>query len=297
MEKPSLFTKIINLIFPLTTALRAKKIISLRLEILEKADEDSDYMRQLANSSIDDAERVYQTINENRKSLIDKAKVNVFGITMAITFIVGMAKVFSSINCPSELHVFFLISIIFTLLALINMIISGFVSLSTLQGQKNYDIMPIEFQYLSSLESDKQTSERVQLIARNSEINGERNLLINNMVSASYGFLRNGLLFLLLSALLIGYISYRKVRPSRSNLDIFKEYVDLKTQTITDSVRFYNEKIDTIITNNKLRTDLKLENIKVQIDTLIVTQNSRLNKIEYLLKRRKTAPIKKRKAK
>ncbi len=57
------------------------------------------------------------------------------------------------------------------------------------------------------------------MIARNAELNSKINLMINNMISASYGFLRNGLVFLFLAALFVGSISYYKQSMERREIE------------------------------------------------------------------------------
>lgn len=220
------FFSFLNCIFPLVSSYRANKIILNRISSLENETDNTEYMNNFANSPLTDVERVYRNVAEYRKSLTDKAKVNVFGITMAVILIVGMANVFSSMACPTDLHIVYLLSMMSIFIALFYMILSGLVSLHSLQGQKTFDLTPTDYSYLTSCNTSERKSEKVFLLAKCAELNCEINLTINNMVTASYSFLRNGLLFLFLSSALIGYISYRNVSPAKLKNTQVEECLD-----------------------------------------------------------------------
>lgn len=258
----------VNPFFPLTRALWANCRLKTQIESLEQESDNTPYVENFRGTNADDANMLHENTLDYRKSLTDKAKINVFGITLAVTFIVGMTRIFVSIDCPQNMALFLLLAEIATLMALVYMISGGLVSLNTLQGQKIYDLTPEDFSYLKTIDSDKSTQERVFIIARNIELNIKVNLIINNMVSASYGFLRNGLICLLLSAFFVCAISYMKVVPKQTVADEIRPIIESCV-----SGAFDNFKSDQNVLNDKMFSLIRgingeLQNIQNMLDII-----------------------------
>lgn len=258
----------VNPFFPLTKALWANCRLKTQIESLEQETDNTPYVESFRGTNDDDANMLHENTVDYRKSLTDKAKINVFGITLAVTFIVGMTRVFVSIDCPQNMALFLLLAEIATLMALVYMISGGLVSLNTLQGQKIYDLTPEDFSYLKTIDSDKSTQERVFIIARNIELNIKVNLIINNMVSASYGFLRNGLICLLLSTFFVCAISYMKVAPKQTLADEIRPIIESCVSGAFDNLKseqnVLNEKIVSLMEGNKG----ELQNIQNILDII-----------------------------
>jgi len=275
----------INPFFPLTKALSANYFLKTQIESLEQKTDNTPYVESFRGINIDDAIMLHENTLEYRNSLTDKAKINVFGITLAVTFIVGMTRIFLSIDCLQNMSSLLLIAEIATLIALVYMISGGLVSLNTLQGQKIYDLTPEDFSYLKKIDSDYFNQERIFIIARNIELNIKVNLILNNMVSASYGFLRNGLICLLLSTFFVCAISYVKVTPKQTLADeirpIIESCVSDAFHKLKSEHNVLNEKVVTLIKKDKSELQ-RIKNILDIIQADVTTLERYVNETKNL---------------
>jgi hypothetical protein len=258
----------VNPFFPLTKALWANCRLKTQIESLEQKTGNTPYVENFRGTNNDDANRLHENTLDYRKSLTDKAKTNVFGITLAVTFIVGMTRIFVSVDCPPNMKLMLLLAEIATLMALVYMISGGLASLHTLQGQKTYDLTPADFSYLGTINSEESIQERVFIIARNIELNIKINLIINNMVSASYGFLRNGLICLLFSTFFVCAISYIKVMPKQTLADEIRPIIESGVGVAVDSLKSEQKVLNERTASNIIENTGELQNILSILDTI-----------------------------
>lgn len=156
-------------------------------------------------------------------------------------------------------------------------------------------ISPEDFSYLKTIDRDKSIQERVFIIARNIELNIKVNLTINNMVSTSYGFLRNGLICLLLTAFFVCAISYMKVVTKQTVEDEIRPIIESCVSGAFDNLKseknVLNEKIVSLMEGNKSELQ-HIQNILDIIQTDVTALERHVNDANILKKKSKNTQLK-----
>jgi len=189
--------EIAHLFFPFYALRRANKIVDKKIEDLENGGLNFSYMLGYEKLTPDIAEKYLIKTFESRKSLEDKAKANVFGVTIAVSMIVGFSQIFANANFHASGFAFKVITISLVFYSLLSVSIGTILSLLVL-GKYNrvYDIFPQDV----NTKNDK-----LQLlnIAVNAELNSLYNVKRNNILYSSYGLIINFLVALSISFLIV----------------------------------------------------------------------------------------------
>lgn len=262
-------------LFPLYKTVKANKklfkdIEELKqLERLKPEDNDKYYMKDYIKLTIENANIFFDKTLEKKKSLEDKAKVNVFGATIAVTLVTGLYKAFLDLSSNGTVAWVKIFLFLLAMYTLIQMILAGLSSIKVLNDIiQQYELFPDDF----NLSEDK----KLDLIALNTEINLNYNYIRNNFLSSSYGSMRNSLvgLFLLFFLLTIPlpYINSNKkeetkiydqiISIEKKQTEIIEEISKLKVIQASHSKKV--EEIDKISKMEQALSELNQEVNKIK---------------------------------
>lgn len=177
--------EIMLLFFPLLRLKRANKIVDEKIKQLENGASTFSYMLGYEKLSPELAEKYLTKTFEARKSLEDKAKANVFGVTIAVSLIVGFSQIFTNTNFHTSGLAFKSITVLLVLYSLVSVTIGTILSLLVL-GKYNriYDVFPEDA-------NSGDNKQKVLNIAINAELNSLYNVKRNNILYSSYGLIIN----------------------------------------------------------------------------------------------------------
>lgn len=235
-KKWELISEIYELLFPLRKLIKAEKLINAKIDKLEKGEKLFSYMAGYEALAISEAEVFLTKTFETRKTLEDKAKVNVLGVTISVSFIIGLSQVFHN-NFPINL-LLRCAAVIFASYSLISIILSTILSLMILVSfNKVYDLYPID----KSLASN---SEMLDAIAVCAELNMNYNMKRNNYLYSSYGLITNFLISLSILFLLVVLPNNDSTNNTLQNIqesqsELYKEVYKLKGLQETQIQQMY----------------------------------------------------------
>ncbi len=268
---------IIELIFPLLPVVEANRIIDEKISKYEQGDLNFRYMSGYQLLTARDAESYLTKTFDARKSLEDKAKTNVLGVTISVTLIMGLSQaLYNSFPMFTSLKI---IAIIIGIYALLCMILATVFSLNIL-GKYNYvyDISPIE----------KSTNNLVA-IALNAEINSLFNIKRNNFLYSSYRLIINFLVSLLLLFLLIT-LPLINTKASFQIIQDKQEKILVEVDSIKETQKIQGQLLQTLeknnlMKNNLMKNNLMKDNISEVLEVIKRLQQSQseiINKINSL---------------
>lgn len=270
--------RFVNFLFPIYEAFNANKKLNADIEELKTLDRlklermNSYYMNQYEKLSEDNLLKFLNQTFEKKKSLEDKAKVNVFGITIAVTLITGLYKVLLDGKTVSLL---FNLSI--SLLALYSigqMILAGLSSLKVLGDViSQYELFPDDM-----LLSEE---ERCHTIALDTEINVKLNTVRNNFISSSYSSMKKSLvgLFVLFFLITIPTItsnsspsdqiskSLSQIQETEKKLSVKVDFIE-HTQTVQDGKTIDNQGEILSLNKELEKISKELKDLRTQIETI-----------------------------
>lgn len=193
-------------LFPYLEMRRANKKIVMKSNDLKRNIEKNDnylspYMQSFEGIPIEEVEKIYNSILFNRKSLEEKAKVNVIIVTIAVTVVLGLLSILFTFQekMPNNLMFNAFLTFLF-ILSLIYLITGSIISLATLnsgESKEIFNMSPEDYQYLAGItDKTKKEKEMGYLYSRYTELNMTVNWKINNYMSCTYSNIRNALLIL-----------------------------------------------------------------------------------------------------
>ncbi len=186
-----------HLLFPLPRLWTANKAVDEKIRYLENGGTSLSYMVGYESLSLDDAKSYLAKTFESRKSLEDKAKANVFGVTIAVSLIVGFSQLFTNTNFNSYGLLFKVVAIVIIACSLVAVSMGTILSILIL-GKYNrvYDIAPVDCACADERKN-------IFNIAINTELNSLYNVKRNNILYASYGLIINFLLLISIAFILV----------------------------------------------------------------------------------------------
>ena len=212
--------------FPFIALINNNRKLNKKIQELLNQDEYSKYVQKFVEIDGNDIKDMSKRIIEDRKSLTDKSKINIIGITIALSLIIGIIGFKFEIFSINTTFTFLFISFIY-------FILGGFISLHSLVGQEIFYLSPDEYIYLKNINNtDEAKNERKLLTARNNELNIKINMKLNNYVSCSYESMRIALISLLITSIFIfinlNDFQNRQIQTKEVNTKIEKQDVQLK---------------------------------------------------------------------
>lgn len=228
IDKKGLKEKVIDAIWPLYGTLQAGNKIDDFITDWFDGKKSFDYMKGYQRLKIEDVKKYLERTFEFKRILEDKAKVNVFGVTLAVSVITGLAKVIFDFNIHDTYFILKLATLFFAVLALIYMMVAGILSLAVL-GELNtvYEVFPDDFY------SADTAAECTEL---NSKLNSKR----NNYINCSYKNIRNSL-FVLIVLFVIIVTPFNSFKKNETDILTEVHKVMESQKEITKQLQ-YNEK-------------------------------------------------------
>lgn len=198
--------KIIYWIFPYFEMRHANKKITRKVKELKgNLDNDesylSPYMKSFVGIPVKEAEKIFNSIISNRKSLEEKAKINVLIVTIAVTVILGLTSFLFTIQEKISDNALFIIFMAFLFILSLFYLISGSISsLATLnsgESKEIYNMSPLDYQYIAGITDLLEREKEIRYFySRYAELNMTVNWKINNYISCTYANIRNALVIL-----------------------------------------------------------------------------------------------------
>ncbi|MBP2072531.1 hypothetical protein [Thermoanaerobacterium butyriciformans] len=93
-----LVKKIFQKIFPFVANVQDNNKIKNKLNLLSSVKTDLEYMKEYNALSIDQLKDFYNDTFEIKNKLEDKAKINIVGLTISISLILGLSNLITKIN-------------------------------------------------------------------------------------------------------------------------------------------------------------------------------------------------------
>ena len=187
------------LIFPIYESLEADKVLKEKEQRILNPQNNKDYeycndiVKPYLKLNVADAEIFLNRTLDYKKTLEEKAKTNVIGITIATSLILGLSTVINSDNIS-----FLSLRIIafgLAVFSIIQMIIAGILSSAVLaELNRHYQLFPQDI-------IDRE-DEKLRTIALDTELNTNLNIRRNNYINSSYKSLRIAIVSLLILFLL-----------------------------------------------------------------------------------------------
>lgn len=235
--------KIIELFFPMWANCEANKIIQ------KKIDENVEPELDIANNQLLDA---YIDSLEQKKTLEDKAKVNVIGVTIAFTLMLNSTAFISNSLGMKFGKTVLIISIVTILLAAIYMIFAGILVIKVLTDKN------VVYYYCGKCESETEYLECKRAIY----LNRKMNLIRNNYVFTTYECIRNSLVcffcvFVIACIALWPVSKNTRMVSSEKNSDYLVYYTtDSLIEEVTDiGIVSIEDSIIDFIQKNKIELD------------------------------------------
>lgn len=167
-------------LFPILQTRSANRVIEKKIKSFKDSPEELEYMAEYASLTLEEVNEFYRKSVEQMKSLEDKAKVGIIGITIAVSIIIGLAASqaifghFCSLVTPLRI-----LTIVLGSISLLYMSMAGWMSFVVL-GEKNqvHQLFPKHMRYTKK--------KKIAQIALNTELNVCLNIIRYNYVYASY---------------------------------------------------------------------------------------------------------------
>lgn len=189
----NLSEKILNWFFPYYAAHKGNKKILAAIKDIEALDKlpchpEPEYMGNYRNLSVAEALVFLDKTLEKKRALEDKAKINIFGVTIAVSLITGLFTVVTDIkSIQFNMVVVYKIGLLVLALYSVGMMVwAGLISLKVLSNEiMQYELFPNDMRL-----SKQNKRDVVALVA---ELNNKTNFVRNNYLSASYDMLKKSL--------------------------------------------------------------------------------------------------------
>lgn len=254
-----LVKKIFQKIFPFVANVQDNNKIKNKLNLLSSVKTDLEYMKEYNALSIDQLKDFYNDTFEIKNKLEDKAKINIVGLTISISLILGLSNLITKINESFGMNWITIIVIILSFFSFGYMVAAGILSMAVLVKENSvYKIWPEDL--LSGEEKLK------EVYALNTEMNINKNIIRNNYIYTSYECIINSLICLsiifLLSLLPINdhqlnhlaysanesdrYINYKIIYTENSTIECHKINKDTLEEMVTDIISRSNDYIKTV---------------------------------------------------
>lgn len=247
-------------LFPLYKTEKANKKLFKDIEFLKQQDKlnpNGSYMGNYIGLSVSDAKTFLETTLLKKKSLEDKAKTNIFGVTIAVTLVTVLCKVLVDLNSMDYLMCYKMVLFIISLYVLIQMTLAG------LSAMKIISDITIQYELFPD-DTTLPDNELLDLIALDTEINVKYNAIRNNYLSSSYESIKRSLIGLMFLFMIITFpinvIGDNNPAKDKDLIKVQHQQMDLEKELtiFKDTQVIYGSK-----------TNEKLSQIEKQISILI----------------------------
>lgn len=247
-------------LFPLYKTEKANKKLFKDIEFLKQQDKlnpNGSYMGNYVGLSVGDAKTFLETTLDKKKSLEEKAKTNIFGVTIAVTLVTVLCKVLVDLNSMDYLMCYKMVLFIISLYVLIQMTLAG------LSAMKIISDITIQYELFPD-DTTLPDNELLDLIALDTEINVKYNAIRNNYLSSSYESIKRSLIGLMFLFIIITFpinvIGDNNPEKDKDLIKVQHQQMDLEKELtiFKDTQVIYGSK-----------TNEKISQIEQQISILI----------------------------
>jgi len=256
-------------LFPLYKTKKANDRIFKDIEELQQLDRltpNGSYMGNYITLSVCDARIFLEKTLDKKKSLEDKAKTNVFGVTIAVTLVTGLSKVLIDWNSLNYPIVFKMILFLIAFYVLIQMILAGLSSIKIIGDIIiQYELFPDDV--------NLPDNDLLDLIALDTEINVKYNTIRNNYLSSSYESLKKSLIGLLILFIIITFpfnifVNNNSLQQDKMHTDIIniqhqQMELEKRVELLKDTQITQSSKINDIEKISKIEQQIKVLNQEI----------------------------------
>ena len=179
---------LINKLFPFIDNQRTNTVIKEKINCITNGKLTLDYMNGYERLSIEQLKDFYNDTFEIKNSFEDKAKINVVGLTISISLILGLSDLITRIEYYGMVWLNIIV-VILSIFAIGYMAIASILSISVLIKENVVNKVYPEDLLLKEEDLKKE-------YAKNTEINVNRNIIRNNYIYTSYECITNSLIIL-----------------------------------------------------------------------------------------------------
>lgn len=260
-----------DFLFPFGKMIKANKSIDTRIKELESGDIQAiKYMSNYKDLSLEQVEGFLSKTFDVRKSIEEKSKINILGITISVAVITGLSEIF--INNHVNSFVIKVMLVLLAIYALYSVILATSLNLLIL-GRHNrvFDMSPCDMLLAAE--------ERKESIALSTELNINYNIKRNNLLYSSYGLIIRFLIVLSIFFFLV--IAPKGLSSKSIGQQVFDPENVQVLKSINSSLEYQGDilkRIEKAENNdaevlNELKSIKKLQNdISKKIDSLMVNK-------------------------
>lgn len=194
-EKKKVIQSFINGIFPFGINQRANKKITERinregnfsydsLSFIKEISSDE----QLASISIQQLDDLYRSEISRKEKLEDKAKINIAGVTISVSLVLGASKLGTALNAKFQNGFLSVLFIILFILSALYMVLAGCYSLNMIMDKNTVSF--------TSLGIDQPDETKKKELLKCIDFNRGMNTIRNNYIFTSYRCIQNSLILL-----------------------------------------------------------------------------------------------------
>lgn len=230
------------LLFPLLRLKTANKSIDHKIQLFENGQTPGfSYMLGYELLTSEEAGVYLVKTFDVRKSLEDKAKTNVFGVTISVSLIVGFSQLLTNINYNAGRVTTLIVSVLIVY-SLLCLVLGTVLSLLILgKYNKIYDMYP------------ENKADEPGVLLKNISINAELNCLYNikrnNILYSSYGLIVNFLIAVSISFITVVLFVHNPITPN----DIKR--LDNRQSEMRGELTGYNARFNSLTRENATTSD------------------------------------------
>lgn len=250
---------IFNKIFPFVENESYNKKVTNNIGRLLKNEEKLVHMEGYSQLNMDTLKDFYNDSFDIKNKPEDKAKLNIAGLTISISLILGLSTLIGKINERIDaLWIRFTVVAVSTI-ALLYMILAGILSIAVLiKHNEVYKMQPHDFT------GDEEIQKKAY--ALNTELNVNKNIIRNNYIYTSYECIRNSFICLVI----IFIVSMLPINAFNYN----SNSLDIATINKTDRLIFSEDSIKSIAMN-------KVDATKGKVQDVVERSKNYINEQQY----------------
>lgn len=262
--------RIVDSIFPMIANRKITMVIKEKMKTDSNANGFLKKLDNPNNITEDILKELYKSGFEQKSVLEDKAKINIVGVTISISLILGANSVIKEIATRISSLFLIWIAIILMVLAVFYMIFAGLMSIKVITDENQVEIIDP-----SIMETEKKKCEYNRCI----NTNIFHNLIRNNYVYSSYECIRNSLVCLFGVFLMIVFSIVIPISSDKNWDSKYRFFYEKSTLGLINSNSDYSDEVEQAINKyiNNLNSDIS------QKETAIIdNQNNFFIKFEIV---------------
>lgn len=259
---------IVGNIFPFIGNSRLSKKIMKKINIIYDMDPNDidlqhlNWAGNLLKVPLQIVEKTYHEALERKKTIEDKAKINIFGVTIFISLITALSTSIVALYSQLENDIFKYMLFIMGIVAIFYMMCGGLLALEVLMNKNTV-------YHINEDEQIIKKNLRKKIYGKLIDLNGYYNIIRNNYINSSYQCIRNALYILLVIFCinLLPCLNNAASEEKKKLEELNDQITDLKydVKHTKEEIEDKNKEIEKIQNNiNELQEENNLMNIRIQ---------------------------------